>query len=125
MARGARWTRRSLERALRELAASDRVTVSIAKHDDCSAESHWREDGRDIFVSIDPERGGAVRCFVHELLHYVLQHDLMDRFVYELEEEMVEALEALIYQRGIAQNARKMDWWRRALRARLSDEEAD
>ena len=118
-----RWTQRRLEAALRRLATSEHVTVRIAKHDDCSAEAHWSEDGPDVFISIDPERGGAVRCFVHELLHYVLQHDLMARFAYGLEEEMVEALEALIYQRGIAQNARKMDWWRRALRARMSEDE--
>ena len=121
----ARWTRRRLERALRDLAVSDRVTVTLTQHDDCSAESHWRTDGRDIFMSIDGEKAGRVRCFIHELLHYILQHDLMARFTYELEEEMVESLETLIYQRGIALNKRRMDWWRRALRAKLSDVEAD
>ena len=117
-----RWTLRALESALRNVAKSARVEVSVRKHDDCSAESHWREDGSDLFISIDPERAGQVRCFVHELLHYVLQKDLMARFTYELEEEMIEALEARIYQRGIALNKRKMDWWRRALRAKLTED---
>jgi len=118
-----RWTQRRLEAALRKLATSGRVSVSVRKHDDCSAEAHWREDGQDVFISIDPERAGQVRCFVHELLHHVLQADLMARFHYDLEEEMIEALEARIYQRGIAQNRRRMDWWRRALRACLSEDE--
>jgi Zn-dependent peptidase ImmA (M78 family) len=117
-----RWTPSSLEKALKELAVSPKVSVTLKQHNDCSAESSWYEAKGDIFMTIDPERAGRVRCFIHELLHVVLEKDLMQRFTYPLEEEMVESLEALLYQRGIALSPRKMNWWRRALRAKLGDD---
>lgn len=64
-----------------------------------------------------------MRCYIHELLHVLLERDLRARFVYDLEEPMVEALEDLIYQRGIALRPRKMNWWRRALRAKLGEDD--
>lgn len=119
----ARWTRERLKKKLWELVTSPRVSIVYRKMDDCSAESHWWDKQRDIFVAVDPDREGLVRCVIHELLHVALESDLMSRFVYDLEEPMIDSLETLIYQKDIALKPRVMNRWRRAIREKLGEED--
>ena len=90
-----RWSHKKLQHNLRKLLRDPRVQIylePIPTYKQADAHTKW-STGKSIVVTIDTARVELVRGVVHELLH-VLLDDTLWPFSPEVEESIVNALEA-------------------------------
>ena len=118
-----RWTLRRLRSRLRALVVSQNVFITVRRLDstDCSAEAYWKEEGGDVFITVDHDQEGRVTCVIHELLHFLLAKDLNGHFSGEVEEHMIQGLERGCFE-WVRSDKKRFEWWRRAISAKLDDD---
>ena len=110
-----RWNLESLEFALRK-ALLERARVRVGElSPDRSADAVYVRGGA-ARIRVDDHKVGVLPGVLHELLHVVLDEEF-ERFETEIEEILVEALE-LALSTKVAQSARRVAWWRKAIAER-------
>jgi len=77
---------------------------------------HTISPPKDLQIYIDTDQNGSIPLVLHELIHVTLWEitKLADYIVYDLEEEMVEALTISLW-RYVQKDSRRRAWWREAI----------
>lgn len=106
-----------LENSLRRALKQPTCKLKEARLDDCTAELLVEgHPGRVAQINVDKHQAGFITAVIHELIHFVYWKEF-DKWG-ELEEPLVEALEALVVKQVLASPSRTR-WWRQAINRKL------
>src|SRR5262245_57804085 len=98
MPSGLKWSRSMLLRTLRTLIRDPRLTLLLSQlKPDNSATVQWGSHEPTI-IKVDAHQSGIITCVLHELIHVALRSVLEPFDNTDLEEPIVEAIEAHLYQ---------------------------
>ena len=111
-AKRAPWSLESLERACRKALPSATLRLANLPNEFCADVVL----GDRPKIRVDSHQIGVRTAVIHELLHVVLDEDLI-RFE-PVEEVLIEALEAAVNKR-ISGSRRRVAWWRNAIDRKL------
>ena len=111
-----KWSTARLLAELRRTLLSDDLVLSLGGlRPNISATIAWPSN-EPVVLKVDPAQAGIITCVIHELLHLVLIKDLEPFDDTELEEPIIEAIEATLYS---SLTSRQHGWWRKAIKSKL------